>query len=89
MATFAFFPARAEQRRGDQLNFALAVGASAAAARVVAETLPGEPNTLIGWTSVDITRFARRLRRRPAGRRTGADSLAEPRPGRGSYLMGT
>lgn len=55
MATFAFFPAREEQRRGDQLNFALAVGASAAAARVVAETLLGEPNALVGWTSVDLT----------------------------------
>lgn len=55
MATFAFFPAREEQRRGDQMNFALAVGASAAAARVVAETLLGEPNALVGWTSVDIT----------------------------------
>lgn len=55
MATFAFFPAREEQRRGDQLNFALAVGASASAARVAAETLLGEPNALVGWTSVDLT----------------------------------
>lgn len=55
MATYAFFPTREEQRRGDQLNFALAVGASAAAARVVAETLLGEPNALVGWTSVDLT----------------------------------
>ena len=55
MATFAFFPAREDQRRADQLNFAVAVGATAAAARVVAETLLGEPNALVGWTSVDLT----------------------------------
>lgn len=55
MATFAFFPVREEQRRADQLNFAVAVGATASAARVVAETLLGEPNALVGWTSVDLT----------------------------------
>jgi len=55
MATYAFYPAREEQRRGDGLNFAVAVGASASAARVVAETLLGEPNALVGWTSVDLT----------------------------------
>lgn len=55
MATFAFFPAREEQRRSDGLNFAVAVGASASAARTVAETLLGEPGALLGWTSVDLT----------------------------------
>jgi hypothetical protein len=55
MPTYAFFTAKEEQRRGDQLNFAVAVGATASAARVVAETLLGEPNALVGWTSVDIT----------------------------------
>ncbi|MFG1289467.1 hypothetical protein [Xanthobacter versatilis] len=55
MATFAFYPSKEEQRRADQLNFAVAVGASASAARVVAETLLGEPNALVGWTSVDLT----------------------------------
>lgn len=55
MATFAFYPAREEQRRADGLNFAVAVGASASAARIVAETLLGEPNALAGWSSVDPT----------------------------------
>lgn len=55
MATFAFYPAREEQRRADQLNFAVAVGATASAARAVAETLLGEPNALVGWASVDLT----------------------------------
>lgn len=55
MPTYAFYPAREEQRRGDQLNFAVAVGASATAARVVAETLLGEPNALVGWSTVDLT----------------------------------
>ena len=55
MATFAFYPTREEQRRADGLNFAVAVGASASAARVVAETLLGEPNALVGWSSVDLT----------------------------------
>ena len=55
MATFAFYPAREEQRRADGLNFAVAVGASASAARGVAETLLGEPNALAGWSSVDLT----------------------------------
>ena len=44
MPTYAFFPAKEEQRRSDQLNFAVAVGASANAARTVAETLLGEPH---------------------------------------------
>lgn len=55
MPTYAFFPSREDQRRGDRLNFAVAVGATAPAARVVAETLLGEPNALVGWTSVDVT----------------------------------
>lgn len=55
MATFAFYPAREEQRRTDGLNFAIAVGATASAARVVAESLLGEPNALVGWSSVDLT----------------------------------
>ncbi|WP_174801464.1 hypothetical protein [Martelella limonii] len=55
MDTFAFYPAREEQRRADGLNFAVAVGASASAARVVAETLLGEPNALVGWSSIDLT----------------------------------
>jgi hypothetical protein len=55
MTTFAFYPAREEQRRADGLNFAVAVGANASAARVVAETLLGEPNALVGWSSVDLT----------------------------------
>jgi hypothetical protein len=55
MPTYAFFPAREDQRRSDRLNFAVAVGASASAARAVAETLLGEPNALVGWNSVDVT----------------------------------
>jgi hypothetical protein len=55
MPTYAFYPSKEEQRRSDQLNFAVAVGANASAARVVAETLLGEPNALIGWSSVDLT----------------------------------
>lgn len=55
MPTYAFYASKEEQRRADQLNFAVAVGATASAARVVAETLLGEPNALVGWTSVDLT----------------------------------
>jgi hypothetical protein len=55
MPTYAFYPTCEEQRRGDQLNFAIAVGATAPAARVIAETLLGEPDALVGWTSVDLT----------------------------------
>lgn len=55
MPTYAFFASKEEQRRADQLNFAVAVGASASAARVMAETLLGEPNALVGWSSVDLT----------------------------------
>lgn len=85
MPTYAFLPTREEQRRGDQLNFAVAVGARASAARVAAETLLGEPNALAGWSSVDLTasppplsssvvcRSARR--RRPLGRRSAAAAI--------------
>lgn len=55
MATFAFYPASENQRRSDGLNFAVAVGASVAAARAVAETLLGEPNALAAWSAVDLT----------------------------------
>lgn len=55
MPTYAFYASKEEQRRADQLNFAVAVGATASAARVVAETLLGEPNALVGWASVDLT----------------------------------
>lgn len=88
MPTYAFFPAREEQRRADQLNFALAVGASAAAARVVAETLLGEPNALVGWTSVDLTSApAAFVGGLPVGARVQA---VWPNLDRGgSYLRGT
>lgn len=33
----------------------MSVGATATAARIVAETLLGEPNALVGWSSVDLT----------------------------------
>lgn len=55
MPTYAFYPTSESQRRSDGLNFAVAVGASAAAARTIAETLLGEPNALAGWISVDLT----------------------------------
>jgi len=55
MATFAFYPASENQRRSDGFNFAVAVGATAAAARAVAEALLGEPNALAAWTAVDLT----------------------------------
>lgn len=88
MPTYAFFPAREEQRRGDQLNFALAVGASAAAARVVAETLLGEPNALVGWTSVDLTSApAAFVNGLPVGARAQAVWPSLDRGG--SYLRGT
>ena len=54
MPTYAFFPTKEEQRRSDQLNFAIAVGPSASAARIVAETLLGEPNALVGWSAIDV-----------------------------------
>jgi hypothetical protein len=55
MATFAFYPASQNQWRSDGLNFAVAVGANAAAARVVAESLIGEPDALVAWNAVDLT----------------------------------
>jgi hypothetical protein len=54
MPTYAFFPNREEQRRADRLNFAVAVGATPAAARIVAENLLGEPNALVGWSAIDV-----------------------------------
>jgi hypothetical protein len=54
MPTYAFFPNREEQRRGDQLSFTGTVGATPAAARTAAETLLGEPNALAGWTVIDV-----------------------------------
>ena len=88
MPTYAFYPAREEQRRGDQLNFALAVGASAAVARVVAETLLGEPGALVGWTSVDLTSSPAAF---VGGLPVGASAqTAWPNLDRGgSYLRGT
>lgn len=88
MATFAFFPAREEQRRGDGLNFAVAVGATASAARVVAETLLGDPNALVGWTSVDLTSApAAFVAGLPVGARAQAVWPSIDRGG--SYLRGT
>ena len=88
MPTYCFFPAREDQRRGDQLNFAVAVGATTAAARTVAETLLGEPNALLGWTSLDVTStpavFVNGL---PVGARTQATWPNLDRGG--SYLRGT
>lgn len=55
MPTYAFYPASQNQRRSDGLNFAVAVGANANAARAVAESLIGEPDTLAAWSAVDLT----------------------------------
>lgn len=55
MPTYAFYPASENQRRSDGLNFTVAVGATAAAARAVAEALIGEPNALASWSAVDLT----------------------------------
>ncbi len=88
MPPLSFFPAREEQRAGDQLNFALAVGPSAAAARVVAENLLGEPNALVGWTSVDLTSApAAFVAGLPVGARAHAVWPSVDRGG--SYLRGT
>lgn len=54
MPTYAFYPAREEQRRADQLNFAVATGANVAAARSAAEFILGEPNALSSWNSIDL-----------------------------------
>jgi hypothetical protein len=55
MPTYAFFAARDEQRRADQLNFAVATGANASAARAAAEFILGEPNALVGWNAIDLS----------------------------------
>ena len=87
MPTYAFYPAREEMRRADQLNFALAVGATPAAARAVAEFLLGEPNALAGWNAVDLTATpAAFVHGLPVGARTQS---AWPNTDRGgSYLKG-
>lgn len=88
MPTYAFYPSKEEQRRGDQLNFAVAVGATASAARVVAETLLGEPNALVGWSSVDLTSApAAFVSGLPIGARAQATWPNLDRGG--SYLRGT
>jgi hypothetical protein len=55
MPTYAFYPASQNQRRSDGLNFAVAVGVNAAAARAVAESLIGEQDALAAWNAVDLT----------------------------------
>ena len=88
MPTFAFFPAREEQRRSDQLNFAVAVGATPGAARIVAETLLGEPNALATWNSVDVTATpAVLVQGLPVGAR--AQNIWPIMDRGGSYLRGT
>lgn len=87
-ADICVFPAREEQRRGDQLNFAVAVGATASVARGVAETLLAEPNALAGWTSVDLTSTpAAFVNGLPVGARAQAVWPSIDRGG--SYLRGT
>ncbi len=87
MPTYAFYASKEEQRRSDQLNFAAAVGATASAARVVAETLLGEPNALVGWTSVDLTSVpAAFVRGLPVGAR--AQGVWPNLDRGGSYLKG-
>jgi hypothetical protein len=88
MPTYAFFPNREEQRRSDQLNFALAVGATPSAARIVAETLLGEPNALVGWTAIDVaTTPAVFVPGLPVGART--QSVWPNLDRGGSYMRGT
>lgn len=88
MPTYAFFASKEEQRRGDGLNFAIAVGATASAARVVAETLLGEPNALVGWASIDLTSApAAFVGGLPVGAR--AQSVWPSLDRGGSYLRGT
>jgi hypothetical protein len=88
MPTYAFYPASENQRRSDGLNFAIAVGASASAARLIAETLLDEPNALAGWISVDLTSapaaFAHGL---PVGARS--QSVWPNLDRGGSYLRGS
>ncbi len=54
MPTYAFYPAREELRRADQLNFAVATGANVAVARSAAEFILGEPNALSSWNAIDL-----------------------------------
>ncbi|WP_374310473.1 hypothetical protein [Methylocella sp.] len=87
MPTYAFYAAREEQRRSDGLNFAVAVGANAAAARAVAESLIGEPNALAGWSTVDLTSApAAFIHGLPVGAR--AQSVWPDLDRGGSYLRG-
>ncbi len=53
MAIFAFYPAEAVHRRADGINFAIAEGASEAAARSVASNLIGAP-AITEWAAVLI-----------------------------------
>lgn len=55
MPTYAFYPAREEQRRADGLNFAVATASAALAARAAVESLLGEPNALAGWSALDLS----------------------------------
>lgn len=88
MATFAFYPASENQRRSDGLNFAVAVAATAAAARAVAETLLGEPNALAAWNAVDLTSApAAFVHGLPVGAR--AQSVWPSLDRGGSYLRGS
>ncbi len=88
MPTYAFYPASDNQRRSDGLNFAVAVGATASAARAIAETLLGEPNALVGWNAVDLTSApAAFVAGLPVGARTQAVWPSLDRGG--SYLRGT
>lgn len=88
MPTFAFYPASENQRRSDGLNFAVAVGASASAARAVAETLLGEPDALAAWTAVDLTSApAAFVHGLPVGGRS--QSVWPSLDRGGSYLRGT
>ena len=88
MPTYAFFSNREEQRRGDQLNFAIAVGATPAAARIIAENLLGEPNALAGWSAIDVAATpAVFISGLPVGAR--AQSIWPNLDRGGSYLRGT
>jgi hypothetical protein len=88
MPTYAFYPASENQRRSDGLNFAIAAGADASAARAVAEALLGEPDALAAWSAVDLTSapaaFAHGL---PVGARS--QSVWPSLDRGGSYLRGS
>jgi hypothetical protein len=90
MPAYVLFPARDEQRRSDQLNVAVAFGATPAAARNAAETLLGEPGALAGWNVVDVSTAAQ-----PAVFASGllvgarAQSVWPNLDRGGSYLRGT